>query len=66
MFENFFIAYITQSNLIKIVLLHKLVEEIGTQHHRFGNMNLNACKAVKLGMSFDYIVKKGQTTPFPA
>ena len=66
MVQYLVVAGITESDLVKVVLLHELVEEVGTQHNGFGYVYLHAWKAIELGMALNDIVEKGQSTPFPA
>ena len=60
------VGCIAQRNLVKVVLLHKLVEEIRTQHNRLRDVHLYARKAVKLWMPLDDVVEKGQSAAFSA
>ena len=66
MVQYLVVAGITESDLVKVVLLHELVEEVGTQHNGFGYVYLHAREAVELGMALDNIVEKCQSTPFSA
>ena len=50
--------------MVQVVLLHKLVEEIRTQHNRLRDVHLYARKAVKLWMPLDDVVEKGQSAAF--
>ena len=50
--------------MVQVVLLHKLVEEIRTQHNRLRDVHLYARKAVELWMPLDDVVEKGQSAAF--
>ena len=66
MLQYLLVAGIAQGYCPQVVLLHELVEEVGTQYHRFGNRHLGLFKLVQLGMALDDVIKECQTTTFTA
>ena len=59
-----FVRRITKRNVIEIVLLHKLIEDIGAEHHGLRDLHGSTTEAVEVGMRLDDVVEKGQTTSF--
>ena len=59
--QYLFVRGITQGNGIELVLLHKLIEEVGTQHHGAGNTHTDALKTIELRMALDDIVEECQS-----
>ena len=60
--EYLFIACITQSNLIKIVLLHKTIEDIRTKDDCLRYLYLCIGEAIEVWSEFNNIIKESQTT----
>ena len=66
MFQNLVVGCIAESYRVKVVLLHKLIKEVGAEHNGLGDCHLSILVAVKFRMTLDDIVKKCQTTSFTA
>ena len=58
------IRLVAQGYLVKVVRVHKLVEDIRTQHHGFRNSHRRIFIFLELTVTFYQIINKGQTTPF--
>ena len=63
MLQDLLVGGIAQGDGIEIVLLHELVEEVGTEHHRLGDRHLRILILVQFGMTLDDIVKECQSAP---
>ena len=64
--QNLLVRSIAQRQRIEVVLLHKLVEHIGAEHHSVGNGDCDAVKVVTLRVTLDNRVDKRQAAPFTA
>ena len=64
MLQDLLVGGIAQGDGIEIILLHELVEEVGTEHHRLRNRHLRILVLVQFGMALDDIVEERQTTAF--
>ena len=53
---------VAQRYLIQIVLLHELVEHVGTEHHGLGYLHRCSGKRVEVGMCLDDVVEESQAT----
>ena len=62
--QNLLVRCITQSDGIEIILLHELVEEVGTQYHGLRNRDLCMFILVEFRMTLDNIVEEGEATAF--
>ena len=62
MTQNVLVGSIAQGYLIEVVLLHELVEDVGTQHHCLRNTDLSTRKLVEVGMCLHDIVEERQAT----
>ena len=62
MLKDLFVGSITQRYRIEIVLLHELVEEVGTENDGLRNRHLRILILVQFGMTLDNIVEERQTT----
>ena len=54
---------VAQRNAPQVVLVHELVEEVGTQHHRLGYLHGGVVEVVQLRVSLDDVVQEGQSAP---
>ena len=54
--QYLFVCRIAQGNVIKIVLVHELVEQIRTKHQRFRNLYLHSFVLIKVGVHLDDMV----------
>ena len=61
-FQYLIIRSITQSDGPQVVLIHELIEIIGTEHHRLGNHDLGVLILVEFWMTLDDIVEESQTS----
>ena len=66
MLQDFLVGRVAQGDGIEVVFLHKLVENVGTQHHRLWNLHAHTRKFVQIGMSLHNAVEKGQSATFSA
>ena len=66
MLQYLLVAGIAQCDRVEVVLLHELIEEVGTQHHRLRYRHLGLLKLVELGVTLDDVVEECQTTAFTA
>ena len=62
--KNDIIIGIRKSYLIQIVAIHKLVKDIGTEHHCLRNGDTGILKLLKFRMPLHHIVNESQTTAF--
>ena len=62
MLQNLLVGCITQRDTPEIVLVHELVEEVGTEHHGLGNLHVGVLKPVQFRMALDDVVEKCQAT----
>ena len=58
------VAGVAQCYCPQVVLLHKLVEEVGTQHHRLCYLHLRLLKLVQFWVALYYLVEECQTAAF--
>ena len=58
--EDLFVSAVAQSDRIELVGVHKLVEDVGTQHHRFRDHG--RCREVFV--SGEHSVDEGKATSF--
>ena len=49
--------------MVQVVLLHELVEEVGTEHHRLGNLHGDTGELPELRMTLHHIVEERQSAP---
>ena len=40
--QNLFVGDVTQSHLIQVIGIHKLIKDVGTEHHRLGYLHRHA------------------------
>ena len=66
MLQNNLIVSIAQGYRPKIVIVHELVEEIGTEYHRLWNRDCGILKLIEFGMALDDIIEKSQATALTA
>ena len=66
MLQYLLVAGIAQRYGPQVVLLHELVEEVGTQYHRFGYRYLGLFELVQLGVALDDVIEECQTTALTA
>ena len=64
--ENLFVGNVRKRNLVKFVRVHELVEDVRTEHHRFGYHDICIVERVQFGMLLDDVIQEGQATPFSA
>ena len=64
MLQKLLVGCIAQGNTPEVVLVHKLVEEIGTEHNGLWYLHRGILKMVQLRMALDNIVEESQTTTF--
>ena len=57
---------VAQGNLVEVVLLHELVEDIGTEHHGLGYAHAGPRVLIELGMGLHHIVEESQATALAA
>ena len=62
MLQNLLVRCIAQGYRPEVVLVHELVEEVGTQHHGLWNLHRCILKLVQFRMSLDDVVKECQAT----
>ena len=60
--EYLFVACITQSNLVKIVLLHKAIEDIRTKNDCLWYLYLCIGEAIEVWSEFNNVIKECQAT----
>ena len=65
-FQYFIVRGIAQCYLVQVILFHKAVEHIGTQHHCFRYLHAHARKLVKVGVALYHTIQKRQATTFSA
>ena len=54
--QYLFVCCIAQGNVIKIVLVHELVEQIRTKNQRFWDLHLHSFVLIKVGVHLDDMV----------
>ena len=64
MLQNVFIRTIRKCNFVKIICVHKFVENIGTQHHGSRNINRKILIHIKLLVHFHHLPHKSQPPSF--
>ena len=64
--EDDLVGRIAQRDGPQVVVVHEAVEEVGTEHHRLGNLHGSIAKLVEFGMALDDIVQEGQATALTA
>ena len=57
---------VAQRYLVEVVLLHKLVEHIGTEYHGLRYLYRHAFELPKIRMALDDIVQEGEATALAA
>ena len=57
---------VAQGDLVEVVLLHELVEDIGTEHHCLGYAHAGPGVLIELGMGLHHIVEESQATALAA
>ena len=62
MLQDLIVRRITECYGIEVVLLHKLIKEVCTEHDGLGDGYLSILIAVQLRMALDDIIEEGQTT----
>ena len=62
--KNGFIVCITQGQLVQIVHIHKFIENIRTQYHRFRNNYRCIFKFLEFGMTLHHIINEGKSSSF--
>ena len=62
MLQDLFVGSIAESNGIEIVLLHELIEEVGTEYDGLRNRHLSILVLVQLCMPLDDIIEESQAT----
>ena len=60
--QYLFVGSVAERYLVKIVLLHKLVEDVRTQHHGLRYLNRHARERTEVGVHLYDIVKESQTS----
>ena len=60
------VGRVAQCNLPQVVVVHELVEEVGTQHHGLGNEHLGILVTVERLMLLDDVVEKRQSPALAA
>ena len=60
--QYLFVGGVAERYLVQIVLLHKLVEDVRTQHHCLRNLNRHAGERTEVGVHLYDIVKESQTS----
>ena len=61
--KNILVGSIAERCLVKVVVFHKAIEDVGAENERLRYLNRHARKLVELGMHLDNIVKKGKAAP---
>ena len=64
--QDFLVGGIAQGNAPQVVLVHELVEEVGTEHDGLRYLDGGILKLVQLGMALDDVVQKRQATALAA
>ena len=64
MVQNILVGGVAEGYGPQVVLVHELVEEVGTEHHGLGNLYGSIREVVELRMTLDDVVKEGKATPF--
>ena len=66
MLQDFLVGGIAEGNAPQVVLVHELVEEVGTQHDGLGYLHGSVVELVEFGMALDDVVEECQTTALTA
>ena len=66
MLQDLLIRCIAQGYGIEVVLLHELIEEVGTEHHGLRNHHLCILILVEFGMTLDDVIEECQATALAA
>ena len=64
--QDFLVGGIAQGYGVEVVLLHKLVEEVGTEHDGLRYRHLGTLVLVQLGVALDDAVEEGQAAALAA
>ena len=64
--QDLFVGDVRQGDLVKLVVVHELVEDVRAKHHRLGNHDIRVVKGVQVGKLLDDVVQEGQAAPLPA
>ena len=64
MLQDFLVGGVAQGYLPQVVVVHELVEEVGTEHDGLRNLNGGILKLVQFRMTLDDVVQECQTTAF--
>ena len=59
MLENSLVGQIAQCYLVKLIGIHELIENVGTENNSLGNAYLNTGVLVKVGVPHEDVVNKG-------
>ena len=62
MFQYLLVRGVAQCYGVEIILLHKLIEEVGTQHHRLRDHHWSMLVFVEFRITFYHLVKECQTS----
>ena len=60
--QDLLVGCIAQGYGIEVVLLHELIEEVGTEHHGLRDHHLRILILVEFGMTLDDVIEECQTT----
>ena len=66
MLQYLLVGRIAEGNTPKVIIIHELIEEVGTKHHGFRNLHGGILKLIQFGMTLDDVVKKSQSAPLAA
>ena len=66
MAQYLLVAGVAQCNLVKVVLVHEIVKDIGAEHERLGYAHGRPGILVELRVALDYVVDEGQSAPLAA
>ncbi len=64
--QNCLVGGIAECYLVQVVGVHKLVEDVGTEHHRLGDADLYIFELTELRVGLYYVVEECQTSTLPS
>ena len=62
--ENLLVRSIAEGDSPEIVLVHELIEDVGTEHNGLGNLHGSILELIEFRMALDDIVEERQATAF--
>ena len=60
--KNFLVGDVGECDFIKAIGLHELIEDVGTEYNRLGNLHGSILILVEVDATFDDVVKKSETS----